>query len=204
MEIQNKNIALIILAAGESKRMGQAKQMLQWKNTTLLGHCIEQAQNSLINHIYVVLGAQYTKIFNAHKHYKVNFINNRNWKEDLGQSIAFGVQHISSKNYDGVLLLLADQPQIKTDYINRMLEHLNLNTPILATSYTKSIGVPVIFTKPYFETLIQNTNAKGAKSILMNNKASIKLLKTNNDIEDIDTYNDYVSLYSRFHSTINR
>jgi len=204
MEIQNKNIALIILAAGESKRMGQAKQMLPWKNTTLLGHCIEQAQNSLINHIYVVLGAQYTKIFNAHKHYKVNFINNRNWKEDLGQSIAFGVQHISSKNYDGVLLLLADQPQIKTDYINRMLEHLNLNTPILATSYTKSIGVPVIFTKPYFETLIQNTNAKGAKSILMNNKASIKLLKTNNDIEDIDTYNDYVSLYSRFHSTINR
>ncbi len=204
MEVQHKNIALIILAAGESKRMGQTKQMLPWKNTTLLGHCIEQAQNSIIKHIYVVLGAQYTKIYNAHKHYKVNFINNPNWKEDLGHSIAFGVKHISSKNYDGVLLLLADQPQIETDYINCMLEQLNLNTPILATSYSKSIGVPVIFTKPYFEALIQNTNAKGAKSILMNNKASIKLLKTDNDIEDIDTYNDYVSLYSRFHSTINR
>ncbi|MBG7631334.1 MAG: NTP transferase domain-containing protein, partial [Bacteroidetes bacterium] len=51
------NIAMLILAAGESKRMNGIKQLLPWKNTTLLGNAIEQGLNSNVNLVYVVLGA---------------------------------------------------------------------------------------------------------------------------------------------------
>ena len=53
-----KKIATIILAAGESKRMDGIKQLLPWKDSTLLGHAITQSLQSSTNEIYVVLGAK--------------------------------------------------------------------------------------------------------------------------------------------------
>ena len=53
------NIAVVVLAAGASRRMGTPKQLLSWGNDTLLKHAIKTAENSKANKVIVVLGANY-------------------------------------------------------------------------------------------------------------------------------------------------
>lgn len=193
-------IALIILAAGESKRMGQPKQLLPWKETTLLGHCIQEAKLSCADDIYVVLGAYYNSIKQSLTSRNITFLKHDQWALGLGHSIRFGISHIKDQSYDGALLILADQPQVNSIYINRILStfHHSDTKSIIATSYPKSKGIPILFGACFFEDLILNTPAKGAKSILQKHNQNLISLKPENNLEDIDTQDDYKRLYHRF------
>lgn len=199
LSIQN-NLALIILAAGESKRMGQPKQLLPWNGTTLLGHCIQQATQCYIKDVFVVLGAHYKTIYETHKTFNVTFLNNTSEFKGLSASIAFGVQHISKFNYDGVLFVLADQPQLTSMHLNKMIELYHNTSNIITTTYpNKKSGVPVLFGAKYFNDLILNTSVKGAQTIIKQYKNAVASLQPMQPLEDIDTPEDYKLLYSRFH-----
>jgi len=73
----NINIAILILAAGESKRMGTVKQLLKWKNTTLLGHTILVSEELNLK-TFAVLGANYERIKNSINHYSIQILHNEN------------------------------------------------------------------------------------------------------------------------------
>lgn len=199
MKKAHSNIALIILAAGESKRMGQPKQLLSWKKTTLLGHCIQQAELSQAQDIYVVLGAHFNSIKQSLTSNNITILKHDQWALGLGYSIRFGIRHIKDQPYDGALLILADQPQVNSAYINRILSTFhNTNTKsIIATSYPKSKGIPILFAKCFFEDIILNTPAKGAKSILQKHNQYLISIESENDLEDIDTLDDYKRLFHK-------
>jgi len=116
---ENQNIALLILAAGESRRMGnKIKQLLPWKNTTLLGNAINQAKKTEVRDIFVVLGANIKEIKTTLDDESITILENNNWKSGMGSSIVTGIRHLNSSNhkYDGALVILTDQPQpIKTE-----------------------------------------------------------------------------------------
>lgn len=199
---QQPDIAIVILAAGESKRMGQPKQLLPWKQTTLLGHCIDQAKQSEIDDIYVVLGANYDDIYRVHKQSNITFLYNPDWRENLGNTIAFAITHIYEKKYTGVLLLLADQPQVNSDYINALYSKFKLTTPnhIIATTYSdENYGIPILFGKTFFQNLIENTYSNGAKPLLKQFKAYVVPIYPPIPIKDLDTKEEYQDLYHLFH-----
>ena len=128
MTTPSANIALVILAAGASRRMGETtKQLLQWKNTTLLGNAIAVAEKSNAKNIFVVLGADAQNIKNKIKTTRCTIAINKNWVAGLGTSIACGIQELNTTTdkYDGVLLMLADQPFIDVDYLNLLIEGFN-------------------------------------------------------------------------------
>ena len=127
-----QNIAVLILAAGNSSRMGErVKQVLPWKTTTLLGHAVEQASTSMASRTYVVLGA-YEEIIRAEVNLdEVVTIQNTNWENGLGNSITAGMEQFSAQSlsYDAVLIMLADQPFIDSNYLNTVsYTHLTLPT----------------------------------------------------------------------------
>lgn len=196
-----KNIAIIILAAGESKRMGKPKQLLPWKKTSLLGHCIEQSIESHAKEIFVVLGAHYDKIYQKHAHYKVNFLNHKNWNLGLSHSIKFGLNHIKYLPFDGVLLLLSDQPQIDSEYINDYISTAQKTTPqfIIASIYKKNYGVPILFSTNYYDHFLNNTNPKGGHSILKVYDKYIYPIQPKTMIKDIDTIEEYNLIYKLHH-----
>ena len=194
------NLALIILAAGASKRMGQPKQLLPWNGTTLLGHCIQQATQCLVKDVFVVLGSNHKAIYETHKTSDVIFLINTNESKSLGSSIAFGVQHISKHNYDGVLLVLADQPQLTPMHLNKMIALYHDTRNIITTTYpNKKSGVPVLFGAKYFKNLILNTSVKGAQTIIKQYQNAVIPIQPIQSLEDIDTPEDYKRLYRRFH-----
>lgn len=194
------NISIIILAAGESKRMGVPKQLLKWGDSTLLGCAIETALKSSAKDVTVVLGANFELIKKEIEHFPISIIKNKHWQKGLGKSLAFGVESIinSNKKKDACLVTLADQPLIDATFLNQLINAFNKNKQsIIATSYNdKKIGVPVIFNKIYFEELTTLYDDKGAKHILEKYKSSVKVLKPELDNVDLDLKTEYDKLYN--------
>lgn len=193
-EIQH-NIAIVILAAGSSSRMGSPKQLLSWGNSNLLNVAIEKAIKTVASKVVVVLGANYKLIEKEIKHQPITVLNNKNWNLGLGKSISCAAEYIlkSDKKKDGVLIVLADQPKITTSFLNEIIDDYQLNqNQIIATSYDDDkFGVPALFDSFYFKELSKLTDDNGAKNILKKYKSSVKILNPPSKNIDIDSKEDY-------------
>ena len=189
-------IAILILAAGSSSRMGVAKQLLAVGETTLLGVAIEQALETNADKVYCVLGSNANTIKQSISRYHIESIINPNYKTGLSSSIAAGVQHLKNKDFDALLIMLGDQPRITKDYLNEMMATFKNNgAKIIASNYDSSFGVPAIISKKYYHQLLQLKGDKGAKNFLNNENKEIIALK-NTSLMDIDTkkeYQDYLN-----------
>ncbi len=183
--------------------MGSVKQLLKWGTSTLLSHTIETAQSLQCCKICVVLGANYDVINAEINQSSIKIIRNKEWKNGLGRSIAFGVQHLmdSSLTIDGILIMMADQPLIDANYLNSMIEMFKpMEHQIIATSYDNhKQGVPALFDKIYFEELTKLNDDKGAKEIIEKYSSRVVKLFANGKISDIDTQQDYEDLYNANH-----
>lgn len=166
MLASKKNIAILILAAGSSSRMGQPKQLLPWKDTTLLGNAIRNATTSTAKAIYVVLGANAKRIQKEIVDGEIEVIENPDWQHGIGSSIGIGMKMLLKKDndFDGILIMLADQPLIDKDYLNLMITSFySQREHIIATAYKNRAGVPALFYKAYFNELADLKNDFGAK-----------------------------------------
>jgi len=180
-------LAVVILAAGESKRMGQAKQLLPWGNSTLLGHTISNVLEVQKDHVYVVLGAFYNQILEKHQNFPVQYIKNERWKDGMSSSIILAIQTLENQNINSVLFLLADQPEVDSTYIQSIIKDFNGHQDLIATKYPKSIGIPVIFGRSYFSELKNMNTQSGAKSIIMGHLKHVKVKTPKHFFRDIDT-----------------
>lgn len=190
-------IAVIVLAAGESSRMQQPKQVLPWRDSTLLGHAIDVAMKSMANEVYVVLGANVQTIQEQIDLSHIKYIINKDWKKGLGSSVAYAVRYLaeSDKQYDGLLFMLCDQPLIDTNYLNSMISTFRDGVKnIVATAYKQRNGVPVLYHKKYMRILSTLDGDSGAKEIIANNSEDVIALSPEGKELDVDTYAAYQHL----------
>lgn len=196
------DIAVVILAAGKASRMGSIKQLLPYKNSTLLQYAISQALNSKTNNVYCVLGANSKIIKEKIQVEHVTLIQNPNWETGLSSSIVSAVNHVKNLEAlpDGVLIMLADQPNIDSNYINELLNlHQKNHKEIVASAYGSINGVPAIFPSKYFKKLLRLKGDKGAKAFLNNNQEYIIRFtsKSTETLNDIDSPEDYQKLIEK-------
>ena len=190
------------MAAGSSSRLGTPKQLLKWKGTSLLEHVISTAVGTEIGVVTVVLGANKDAIYSKIERFVAEIIHNKTWKKGLGNSIAFGIRHISKSNkIDGALVVLGDQPLVTSAYLKEMISQFNPGQQqIIATQYPNGKkGVPVLFDSYYFPELGEQDGDKGAKTILEKYKEHVRLLEGTDILSDIDTISDYEALYNAHH-----
>tara|TARA_B100000809_G_scaffold263455_1_gene316753 strand:- start:163 stop:744 length:582 start_codon:yes stop_codon:yes gene_type:complete len=185
------NVALVILSAGSSTRMGTAKQLLPIKDTTLLGLSITNALETNANKVICVLGSNAETIKESISQFDIEVTINNNHQEGLSSSIAKGLNYIENKNFDAVLIMLGDQPKVDSKYLNILIRSFEDNpTKITASEYSKNRGVPAIFPKSYFKQLQLLKGDKGAKNFLNAHRTQIISLKSEKLI-DIDTQEEY-------------
>jgi len=194
-------IAILILAAGESSRMAdRIKQILPWKDSSLLGNAIAQAKATIADVNYTVLGA-YEEIIKAEVDFEAKaIIQNPDWKNGLGSSIATGINYFLSKNldYDAVLIMLGDQPLMDTNYLNKMIGNwIGNSSKIITTQYKGRSGVPAIFGKEYFSELQKLNKDYGAKDIISSNEGAILALNPEGKKIDIDTWETYQEILNK-------
>ncbi|WP_428742555.1 nucleotidyltransferase family protein [Tenacibaculum sp.] len=190
-----KKTAILILAAGSSSRMGTIKQLLPYKNTTLLEWAIEQAQKSNTKNVFCVLGAN-REIIEKHISKKTTeLIYNPDYQEGLSTSIVNGIKYLQTKEFESVLIMLADQPHLTFEYLNSLIKISEENpSKIIASNYQDKIGVPAIFSEKYFSELLSLKGDKGAKAFLQNHRDIIIEANTPQNLIDIDTPDDYQHL----------
>lgn len=195
--------AVLLLAAGSASRMGRPKQMLKWKNTTILGNAIHNASQLKVEKTVVVLGAHYETIISNIKNGNNIIIRNDAWEQGLGNSIALGVRYIHESfiEIENILIMLADQPLIDFNFLKHMIERHILNEKqIVCTAYENNrLGVPAIFNKIYFKELMQLNTDKGARDILKKYFEELTFINGGDLIQDIDTIDDYNTIYSEHH-----
>lgn len=196
---EKPNIAILILAAGTSSRMGnRIKQLLPLGDTTLLGNAIEKAEASMADDYYIILGAHIESIKATMKLDDSKVIHNPNWQNGLGSSIAIGINHLVSnhKAHDAVLIMLADQPLIDTDYLNAMMVMCQNNkASIVTTAYKNRSGVPAIFAAKHFSELKKLNKDFGAKDIINQYKDANFVMNPDGKEVDIDTWDEYQKLH---------
>ena len=193
--------AMIILAAGQSKRMGTLKQNLPWKRTTLLGHAIEQGLNSVADHVFVVLGSNSKAIISEINSGNITTIYNPEWQAGMGTSIASAMQYLdkNSLHFDAVLIALSDQPLIEYKHYNKLINSLFANNKkIVATKIDTRAGVPAIFSSQYFSLLSKLHKDYGARKILSKHGQEIMILNIDNKIIDLDTMDTYKYIYKQY------
>jgi len=192
-------IAVVILAAGASKRMGQPKQLLKWGNETLITHTIKTALKLNSDAIYVVLGSNFQIIKKTIHHLPITILNNNNWEYGLGTSIACASKYIQEQKpiIDAVLFILADQPFITCNYLNELISCFSPHKKqIIASFYqNRKFGVPAIFDTFYLNQLSKLNDDFGARHILKENESFVKSLKPPVKNVDLDFKEDYERLH---------
>ncbi len=193
------NIAILLLAAGSSSRLGHPKQLIKFKDTTLLEKMINVAVNSNCQPIAVVLGAYFNEIKNNIKNKNVHILENKNWELGMGSTIACGMSYLI-KNYadiDAVILLVCDQPYLDEKLLNEIIIKLQESEKkIIASKYGKTIGVPALFSKNIFPELLNLSSQQGAKNIIQKHIQDVVTVNFYRGEFDIDNIMDLKKYYS--------
>lgn len=187
-------VPAIILAAGSSSRMGVPKQLLPIHKMTLLEHCLKNIKDSAVSTTICVLGANSAQILDEVKDKEVIFICNKDWKKGLSSSIQAGVRYLRdySKSHQGILITLADQPEISSQYYNELLHHFSRYPDhIIASRYDTRCGVPAIFPEIHTQSLMDLEGDRGAGSFLNSIQENIISVNNNINLMDLDTPEQY-------------
>jgi molybdenum cofactor cytidylyltransferase len=188
---------IIILAAGASSRLGQAKQTLQYKQGSLLKHTIHAAVRSAIGPVVVVIGANEALVRDHIANEDVFLVSNPGYEQGMATSIQAGLNHFmqAHQECENIVLMVCDQPHVSSELLKNLLETKhNSEKPIVACSYKNTVGVPAIFNKSFFVDLLSLQGDEGGKKILVNNLSSVATIPFPAGTIDIDTIADYEGL----------
>jgi molybdenum cofactor cytidylyltransferase len=161
--------AAIILAAGEARRMGSAKQLLPLGSGTLLSHAVDTAIEAGLNPVIVVVGANAEAVQSAVASRRVEIVRNGLWSTGMGSSIAAGVRHHQRLEAESaaIALLLADQPLVTAIHLKQMRRLLlDSAAPVVAAEYNGTVGVPAFFRRQLLTRLAELNGEAGAKPLL--------------------------------------
>ena len=198
-------ISAVILAAGESRRMGkQNKLLLPIGGEALLVKLVTSVCASDVGQVLVVIGHEAEKIRRELNEFPLNFVYNPNFSEGMTTSIKYGVKVVSHE-CDGLLICLGDMPFINTSEINKLIHAYVKNRIkgeglIVVPVFKRQRGNPVLFSIEFRNDILEHKKESGCKEVIMKNSDSVIEIEmdTENMILDVDTMEDYQSISDLF------
>lgn len=189
------NIGVVILAAGESKRMGVPKQILPIFGVPMLKYFVDEVLDTEAHPVTVVVGANKTKIVPLLENIPIGIIDNPEWQKGMGSSIKMGLvgSYLITKGFDGLIFMTSDMPFVNSAMINKLIETAREfpEKTIIASKYSGTLGIPVLYKKERFEDILDMKAEHGAKQFF--NKYPEEIVTVDFDLGavDLDTKEDY-------------
>ena len=195
-------ISAIILAAGEGKRIGSTKALLNWGNENLINYQINSLSHKSITEKIVVVGSESEKVKKAILRNEIKIAENNNYLSGKTSSIKKGISYIGNDQND-ILLMAVDQPRTE-NLINKVVD-FHITNPLdkkISMPYKEGHGGhPIIFSNFFLNDLSKiKEESFGIREIIKNNSESIIRYKTT-DVSsniDINTSEDYELFHNRF------
>ena len=160
--------AAVILAAGDSSRMGFPKQLAEVKEKSLLQLIIDKVNNKF-EYSSVVLGSENEVISEKVDFKNSNILINENWSEGITSSIRTSLFfYQGQKEIDNVIFFLADQPEVESEVIDSLINDDHDGTKILIPQYRYKLGFPILVPRlfwPKLELITQDDDVDEEKSV---------------------------------------
>lgn len=192
--MQNKKIAAVVLAAGESKRMGHPKMILPWANTTVIEQIIKILLKADLIDILVVTGGWRDEVEKVLGSYQVRTVYNPNYRGGgMLSSAQVGIEAVDPE-YDAVLITLGDQPFIKLWVVDSILNtYFTTSGLLIVPSYQMRRGHPWLVDKILWGDILRLGSAHTLRDYLNMNQKIINYVQvnTNSILLDLDTPIDY-------------
>ena len=191
------SIAVIILAAGRSARLGSPKQLLSYRGKTHLQHTIDTALESQASPILVVLGSGKDAIKKELEQKQVFILENSSWESGMASSISCGITNLQelAPESKAVILMVCDQPFVNAKLLNNLItKHKDTRQSIVASSYANTLGTPALFHQSLFSELLVLEGESGAKSLIKKYSLQTGFVSFDQGSIDIDTRENYRNL----------
>jgi molybdenum cofactor cytidylyltransferase len=183
--------AIVILAAGGSRRLGQPKQLLYIMGEPLLRRIVRIAADANPDHLIVVLGSSAYDCVPIIRNCGADIVVNPFWETGLAGSIRLGVERAEEEGAEAILLLLADQPWLNAEVIQQFFDHVNGERDmIIAARYEGILGAPMMFGSDWFPKLKTLEGDQGARSIVAKEGDRVQVIEWSDGAVDVDTPED--------------
>lgn len=200
MENAHPQTGILLLAAGASTRMGQAKQLLRIAGESLIQRAVKTALSTPFRPVVVVLGANREQIEPELVGSEVLKVFNPDWATGMGSSIATGLDFLLQRqpSIQQVLILVGDQPLLQTDTLAALVElQSQTQAPLVVSRYTDTLGVPALFTCFLFAELTALHGAQGAKALIQKYRNQAAALDFPEGALDLDTPEEWATFLTK-------
>jgi len=187
-------ITAIILAAGQSKRMGQPKMLLPWGDETVISHVIATFRKAGAEDILVVTGGARERVEDAIFDLNVTTVFNEKFSEgEMLSSIQRGIKVLKPQT-QAILIGLGDQPQVQAGSVQKVCDaYRETKSKIIVPSFQMQRGHPWLVTRPLWDELLQLKSPNSPRDFLNTHHKDIQYVNVNDSgvLADLDTPEDY-------------
>jgi molybdenum cofactor cytidylyltransferase len=190
-------VAAILLAAGQSKRMGAFKPLLPFGEMTVIESCIDYLKRGGVETIVVVLGHQAETIREKLKNLPVRFALNPDPESEMSESIARGVRELPADSL-ATFIALTDYPAVPSAVVTALTATWKGgHAKLLAPEYEGRGGHPVLVDLCFRDQLLHLDSQQGLRGLFAAHRAEALRVPVNSPFvaRDIDTWDDYRALY---------
>ena len=186
-------ISAILLAAGESRRMGEFKQLLTYAGRTFVECCVDHLLASRADEVIVVTGHREAEVREALGARPVRVVYNKDYREGMSSSVKCGVAALAPAA-KAVLVTLVDQPQIDSAIINRVIAEYETGSPLIVIpTYERRNGHPVLIDLRLRDELLSLDPTQGLRQVIHTHAAETLHIEVMTEavLTDFDYPEDY-------------
>jgi len=186
----------VLLAAGGSQRLGEAKQLLDWRGKSFVRQIAETAIEAGISPLVVVTGAYQNEVAAELTNLPVEIVVNPDWQSGQSSSVRAGLAALP-EDLGAAAFLVVDQPQLSASLLEALMaEHARSLAPIISPQVDGQRSNPVLFDRSTFPDFESIEGDQGGRAIFSRHQVTwIPWLDASLAI-DVDTIEDYQRLLS--------
>jgi len=187
------NVAALVLAAGQSSRMGGTNKLLAGVDgVPMLLRAVNAALASKASSVTVVLGHEAERAEALLAGRRVNFVRNPDFAEGMSTSLRAGIAALPAEA-EAAVVLLADMPRVSAVHVDRLIDAFEAQRPaIVVPQRNGRRGNPILWPRAFFAAMQNVAGDQGARGVLEANAGRIRFVDIDDDAihADVDTPDD--------------
>jgi molybdenum cofactor cytidylyltransferase len=183
----------LVLAAGQSRRLGEPKQLLAYRGTTVLGATLEMARSCGFEQLLVTVGGASAELRDRVDVRDCQVVENEQYASGCSSSIGAALGVVDDRS-EGIILLLGDQPEVTTGAVKRLREAAG-SSLLGVCRYDDGVGHPFWFRRQVFDHLRALHGDKAVWKLLESGRYPVHEVEVAGNVPlDVDTWEDYQAL----------
>jgi molybdenum cofactor cytidylyltransferase len=186
----------LILAAGESSRMGRDKALLTYRGSTFLEHIVGTLHDAGIERVMVVLGHHASEIQSALNLHGTQVVLNHDYRLGQTSSLQAGLRALDQQDVQAVLLCLVDHPAVSVEVVKQLMHaYEKSHSPVVIPTYQGRRGHPVLISRELFAEILALGSGEGANTVIRKYREATNFVEVSDsgiliDVDEPQTLNE--------------